>query len=191
MQLAKSTLFSCRFLFPVNVILTSQFLTLRTHFSEFLPKWSGVFPIKRQSWTRQSEEAPYKIPVVGTFFFFLRVESTFSALSPVSFYSSTKKRFYQRVGEYFRPLLANSRAKNIASISRSCCHILEMFKCMCHSLLFSGTIPPPRVECKDITPNEKVGCLVPENTNMTTCLFLGCCWNNTKADSAKKCYTKR
>ena len=180
MQLAKSTLFFCRLLFPVNVILTSQFLTLRTRFSEFLPKWRGVFPIKRQSWTRQSEEALFEIPVVGTYIFLCGWNYIFS-----------KKRFYQRLGEYFRPLLANSRAKNIASISRSCCHILEMFKCMCHSLLFSGTIPPPRVECKDIAPNEKVGCLVPENTNMTTCLFLGCCWNDTEADSAKKCYTRR
>ena len=45
----KKYIFSCRLLFTVNVILTSLFLTLRTRFIEFLPKWRGVFPIKRQS----------------------------------------------------------------------------------------------------------------------------------------------
>ena len=123
-------------------------------------------------------------------FFFAGGKYIFSIKS-CFFLQQHQKTFLSTSRWYFRPLLANSRAKNIASISRSCCHILEMFKCMCYSILFLGMIPPPRVECKDIAPNEKVGCLVPENTNMTTCLFLGCCWNDTEADSAKKCYTKR
>ena len=190
MQLAKSTLFFCRLLFPVNVILTSQFWHWERVLANFCRSGEVSFRLKGNPEPGKAKKPHLKYRW-WVHIFFVRVESTFSALSPVSFYSSTKERFYQRVGEYFRPLLANSRAKNIASISRSCCHILEMFKCMCHSLLFSGTIPPPRVECKDIAPNEKVGCLVPENTNMTTCLFLGCCWNDTEADSAKKCYTKR
>ncbi|PFX22845.1 Muscle, skeletal receptor tyrosine protein kinase [Stylophora pistillata] len=67
--------------------------------------------------------------------------------------------------------------------------VLSLF--VCTATVSEGAFAPPRVNCSTIAPDEKVGCVVPENTNKTTCLFLGCCWNDAETDSAKKCYTKR
>ena len=58
-------------------------------------------------------------------------------------------------------------------------------------LLFQGAPQRPRWNCSAIATNETVGCMVPKYVNSTTCMYLGCCWNDTQADATDKCYTKR
>lgn len=54
-----------------------------------------------------------------------------------------------------------------------------------------GAPQRPRWNCSAIATNETVGCMVPKYVNSTTCMYLGCCWNDTQADATDKCYTKR
>lgn len=58
-------------------------------------------------------------------------------------------------------------------------------------LLFQGAPQRPGWNCSAIATNETVGCMVPKYVNSTTCMYLGCCWNDTQADATDKCYTKR
>ncbi|KAJ7370090.1 hypothetical protein OS493_034301 [Desmophyllum pertusum] len=44
--------------------------------------------------------------------------------------------------------------------------------------------------CSAITPDNKVGCMVPKHTNSSVCYYLGCCWNETETNIAMKCFTK-
>ncbi|PFX22846.1 Muscle, skeletal receptor tyrosine-protein kinase [Stylophora pistillata] len=55
---------------------------------------------------------------------------------------------------------------------------------------YGGASLKPRWNCSAITNDEKVGCMVPKNTNSTTCMYLGCCWKGTETNATEKCFTK-